>query len=243
MAGINAASRAPRRRRRARRGSESSASNPVVPIVRNPCKSSEVARSRRGGAIAMNLSSISLPGKFGSAISSPRLAMRLDMTEGQPVGHCARCCWIGTAIGREIGLTEAASRALLHDPAQGSEDAAATRRAFVSSILTDDIDFKRDFKQLDGSLPKVLRFVLGHTGMKSGLAERFRAIVNIFQNGGEIAKELIEARCQRGAEIATPASFLRGCRDEHPFARRALGRFGQAHVSPATKFRFSAASR
>ena len=34
--------------------------------------------------------------------------------------------------------------------------------------LTDDLAFKRDFKQIDGSLPQVLRFVLSHTGIKAG---------------------------------------------------------------------------
>jgi putative nucleotidyltransferase with HDIG domain len=53
----------------------------------------------------------------------------------------------------------------------------------------------------------VLRFVLSHTGMKSDLAERFRAIINILQNGGEIADELIETRCQRGAQIARMMRF------------------------------------
>lgn len=32
------------------------------------------------------------------------LSQALDMTEGQPPGHCIRCCYIGTLIGREIGL-------------------------------------------------------------------------------------------------------------------------------------------
>lgn len=31
------------------------------------------------------------------------LSYSLDITEGQPVGHCLRCCWIGVHIGHEIG--------------------------------------------------------------------------------------------------------------------------------------------
>jgi hypothetical protein len=69
--------------------------------------------------------------------------------------------------------------------------------------LTDDLSFKQDFKFIDGSLPQAL---LGHAGLKAGLAERFRAIVNIFQNGGEIARELIETR-HRGADIARKMHF------------------------------------
>ena len=78
--------------------------------------------------------------------------------------------------------------------------------------MTDDITFKRDFMTVNGSLPQVLRFVLSHTGMNAGLAERFRALVHIFQNGGQIAQELMETRCDRGAEIARKMRFLGGCR-------------------------------
>ena len=73
--------------------------------------------------------------------------------------------------------------------------------------MADDIAFKRDFMTVNGSLPQVLRFVLSHTGMKAGLAERFRALVHIFQNGGQIAQELMDTRCDRGAEIARKMRF------------------------------------
>ena len=73
--------------------------------------------------------------------------------------------------------------------------------------LTDDISFKRDFKYIDGSLNAALRFVFAKTGLQAGLAERFRATVHILQNGGEIAKSLMETRCQRGAEIAAKLRF------------------------------------
>ncbi|MDT1893635.1 metal-dependent phosphohydrolase, partial [Acinetobacter baumannii] len=34
------------------------------------------------------------------------LSYALDITEGQPEGHCVRCCWIGMHIGRAAGLSE-----------------------------------------------------------------------------------------------------------------------------------------
>jgi putative nucleotidyltransferase with HDIG domain len=73
--------------------------------------------------------------------------------------------------------------------------------------MIDDIAFKRDFMTVNGSLPQVLRFVLSHTGMTAGLADRFRALVHVFQNGGQIAQELMETRCDRGAEIARKMRF------------------------------------
>jgi hypothetical protein len=30
----------------------------------------------------------------------------LDITEGQPEGHCVRCCWIGMNIAENLMLTE-----------------------------------------------------------------------------------------------------------------------------------------
>jgi len=73
--------------------------------------------------------------------------------------------------------------------------------------LADDLSFKNDFKLLDGSLPQVLRFVLSHTGVNTHLAQRFRSIIAILQNGGQIARELVETRCHRGAEIARRMHF------------------------------------
>ena len=32
------------------------------------------------------------------------LSYALDLTEGQPDGHCLRACWIGMHIGRHLGL-------------------------------------------------------------------------------------------------------------------------------------------
>ena len=34
------------------------------------------------------------------------LSHALDITEGQPEGHCVRCCWIGMHIGRDPELSE-----------------------------------------------------------------------------------------------------------------------------------------
>ncbi|WP_288127205.1 HD domain-containing protein [Thiomonas sp.] len=60
---------------------------------------------------------------------------------------------------------------------------------------------------MDGSLPQVVRFVLTHTGLKSGLADRFRATLDIFQHGGDISRDLVQTRCQRGADIARQLRF------------------------------------
>ena len=138
------------------------------------------------------------------------LSYALDMVEGQPAGHCVRCCWIGIHIGREIGLREAEIWELYYTLLIKDVGCSSNAARICQLYMTDDIAFKRDFMTVNGSLPQVLRFVLSHTGMNSGLAERFRALVHIFQNGGQIAQELMETRCDRGAEIARRMRFSEG---------------------------------
>jgi putative nucleotidyltransferase with HDIG domain len=131
----------------------------------------------------------------------------LDLTEGQPQGHCIRVCWIGMRVGRELGLAGNEIWELYYTLLLKDLGCTSNAARICELYLTDDLSFKQAFKQIDGSLPQALRFVLAHTGLKAGLAERFRAIINIFQNGGEIARELIETRCFRGADIARRMRF------------------------------------
>ena len=135
------------------------------------------------------------------------LSHALDVTEGQPEGHCVRSCWIGVAIAEAAALAPQAVDDLYYTLLLKDLGCSSNAARICQLYLTDDLSFKQDFKQLDGALPQVLRFVLTHTGLKAGLAERFRAIVNIFKNGGEIARELIDTRCHRGADIARRMRF------------------------------------
>jgi len=135
------------------------------------------------------------------------LSRALDITEGQPPGHCVRCCWIGVHVGRNLGLDEAALRDLYYTLLLKDLGCSSNAARICELYLADDLTFKRDFKHLDGSLPQVLRFVIAHTGAEAGLAERFRSVVNIMRNGGEIVTSLIETRCQRGAAIARRMRF------------------------------------
>ena len=141
------------------------------------------------------------------------LSHALDLTEGQPEGHCTRCCFIGLEVGREAGLSEHQLSELYYALLLKDLGCSSNAARICELYLADDLGFKRDFKTVGDSLPQVLRFVLSHTGLEAGLAERFRAIVNIFQNGGQIARELIATRCTRGAEIARQMRFSDGVAD------------------------------
>lgn len=135
------------------------------------------------------------------------LSHALDLTEGQPAGHCVRCCWIGVHIGRALGLPDLELWELYYTILLKDLGCSTNAARICQLYLADDLSFKHDYKTVSDRLPHVLGFVFAHTGLKAGLADRFRAILNILQNGGEIARELIETRCQRGAEIARQLRF------------------------------------
>lgn len=135
------------------------------------------------------------------------MSLALDLTEGQSPGHCVRCCWIGTHIGQEVGLSESQISDLYYTLLLKDLGCSSNAARICQLYLTDDIQFKADFKHWNGSIPQALRFVLSHTGLKAGMAERFSAIIKVLKDQGEIATELIETRCQRGADIARMMRF------------------------------------
>jgi HD-GYP domain-containing protein (c-di-GMP phosphodiesterase class II) len=141
------------------------------------------------------------------------LSYALDITEGQPAGHCVRCCWIGTHVGIRMGLAEEALWELYYTLLLKDLGCSSNAARICELYLTDDLNFKRDYKQVGDSLPQVLGFVLKHTGLKAGLAERFRSVMTILRDGPEIARELVATRCQRGAEIASLLRFPQGVAD------------------------------
>jgi HD-GYP domain-containing protein (c-di-GMP phosphodiesterase class II) len=149
--------------------------------------------------------------KLSELIAS--LSYALDITEGQPPGHCVRACWIGMHIGRQAGMLDAQLWELYYTLLLKDLGCSSNAARICELYLTDDLGFKRDYKTVGDSLPQVLGFVLKHTGLKAGLAERFRSVMTILRDGPEIARELVATRCQRGADIARLLRFPEGVAD------------------------------
>ena len=157
----------------------------------------------------MSILSADVPAVDGIKLSEliAALSQALDITEGQPEGHCIRCCWIGMHVGREIGMSDDDLWNLYYTLLLKDLGCSSNAARICELYLTDDLAFKQDFKTVGDSLPQVLKFVLKHTGLKAGLAERFRAVMTILRDGPQIAQDLIATRCQRGADIARLLRF------------------------------------
>jgi HD-GYP domain-containing protein (c-di-GMP phosphodiesterase class II) len=135
------------------------------------------------------------------------LSYALDITEGQPAGHCVRCCFIGMRLGRELGLSEESLGELYYTLLLKDVGCSSNAARICELYMTDDIAFKRDFKWVDGSFPQVVRFVLGHTGLGASLLDKFKILLSSLRTREEAAQELVSTRCQRGASIARRLRF------------------------------------
>ena len=158
----------------------------------------------------MSKSPLPLPAGIQLAELISALSHALDITEGQPQGHCVRCCWIGMHIAQALGLSDQQRWELYYTLLLKDLGCSSNAARICELYLTDDLAFKRDFKRVGDGLAQVARFVLQHTGLKAGLAERFRSVLNVLREGPDMAQELIQTRCQRGAEIARLLRFSEG---------------------------------
>src|SRR6185312_14326850 len=84
------------------------------------------------------------------------LSHALDLTEGQPAGHCVRCSRIGVAIGREIGLSEAELAELYYALLLKDLGCSSNAARICELDLIDDLSFTGDLKFIDGSLSQAL---------------------------------------------------------------------------------------
>jgi len=73
------------------------------------------------------------------------LSHALDLTEGQPAGHCVRCSRIGVEIGREIGLSENEIAELYYALLLKDLGCSSNAARICELYLTDDLSFKQDF--------------------------------------------------------------------------------------------------
>ena len=131
----------------------------------------------------------------------------LDLTEGQPPGHCVRSCWIGSHVGRELGL-DAAERSDLYYAILLKDLGCSSNAARICELYeADDRAFKQGFKTVGTSLAATLRFVVAKTAPSAPLKRKVAAVGNILRNGDAIAQEMILSRCTRGADIARSLRF------------------------------------
>lgn len=136
------------------------------------------------------------------------LSFVLDRVEGQPEGHVLRSCLIGMMIAGRLGLDEDTRSALFY--ALLLKDAGCSSNASRMAALfgADDSDAKRSWKVVDWSRLPVAALYAARTVVPGGTVwARGRRFLAVGLEGPRAARELIQIRCERGAEISRLMGF------------------------------------
>ena len=149
------------------------------------------------------------------------LSYALDLTEGQPDGHTIRTCLIGMRIGQEIGLDVAERTALYYALLLKDAGCSSNAARMASLFGADDRVVKPRMKGVDWHRRAALAARTATTaGIGGSLRDRARHFMAV-ASSGEVTRELIQIRCDRGAAIARRLGFPEntcsaiGSLDEH----------------------------
>jgi putative nucleotidyltransferase with HDIG domain len=135
------------------------------------------------------------------------LSHALDLTEGQPVGHSIRSCLIAMRIAREIDL-DAPSRSALYYAMLLKDAGCSSNAARIATLFgADDRLVKPRMKIVDwhdGVRLAVETF--RSTALGGSTVDRVRHFLGIAK-ASNTTRDLIQIRCDRGAEIARRLGF------------------------------------
>src|SRR5919198_4455833 len=130
------------------------------------------------------------------------LSYALDLTEGEPPGHAQRSCLIGMRLAAELGFDAAARSDLFY--ALLLKDAGCTANAARMAALfgADDHVAKHSGKRVDWASPWEA-FTWSFRTVAPGMGPRAKIDrLLAIKSEGEVTRSLMQARCDRGAEIA-----------------------------------------
>ncbi len=136
------------------------------------------------------------------------LSHALDLTEGQPPGHAQRTCLIGLTLAAPVRLDEDDTAALFY--ALLLKDAGCSSNAARMTALFggDDRELKRRSKTVDWTRPsEALRFTAANVAPGESPLGRARAFLSAAADLAAQGREMIDARCDRGARIVSMLGF------------------------------------
>jgi len=136
------------------------------------------------------------------------LSYALDLTEGQPAGHSVRCCWIGMHIGKMHGLNQNDLWDLYYTLLLKDAGCSSNAARLYELYGGDERKIKHDFKTVNGdNLKDIARFVFQSVDGDQGLIKKIQRLSRLVMRGDEYANDLVETRCERGADIAKRLGF------------------------------------
>jgi HD-GYP domain-containing protein (c-di-GMP phosphodiesterase class II) len=136
------------------------------------------------------------------------LSYALDLTEGQPPGHGLRCAWIGMQIGQQFTTDVAALSDLYYTLLLKDSGCSSNAGRLWELYGGDERLMKHSYKTVDSQSTLALgQFVLRYAGPGEPLRRRAQRLIGIIRHGDELADELVQTRCTRGAAIVRQLGF------------------------------------
>ena len=146
------------------------------------------------------------------------LSYALDLTEGEPPGHAVRSCQIGMRLAQALELDSATRSHLYYALLLKDAGCSANSARMAALFGADDHVAKRTSKRVNWArrFPAFMWSLrtVAPDGPLRARADRLRAV----KREGEVTRALMQARCDRGAEIA----YMLGFEPETAEAIRAL---------------------
>lgn len=145
-----------------------------------------------------------LPGDDGVRLSEvvSALSCALDITEGQPEGHAVRSALIGMRIGQVIGLGEEDRSDLFYSLLLKDLGCSSNASRLCNLFGADDLTLKRAHKLTDWTDgARSASYAFANVPGRSALARAWNLMRLAFKGRGQ-GREMVETRCERGAEIA-----------------------------------------
>ena len=130
------------------------------------------------------------------------LSFALDLTEGQPMGHALRTCLIGMELADRAGLTLGERRDLYYALILKDAGCSSNSARVFALFGGDERVAKHDFSRLDWSnYLSAAHYAVTHADPGASWIARARRVASIARAGTRAASELVETRCERGADI------------------------------------------
>jgi putative nucleotidyltransferase with HDIG domain len=143
------------------------------------------------------------PGKIRLSEIISALSVALDITQGQPEGHCMRSALVGMRLAQELRLPSNDRSALFY--ALLLKDLGCSSNAAKVTYLfgADDHLVKRSARMIDWTKTgETIRHGWKYCSPGGSVIEKLLKMAAMARNGVAGARKIAEVRCERGAGIA-----------------------------------------
>jgi len=137
------------------------------------------------------------------------LSYALDLTEGQPMGHAVKCCLLSMRLANILQLPVQQKSDLYYATLLKDAGCSSNAARMYDILGGDERKAKQEIKSTDWTRVNFdgLEYLLRNVMPGRSRLERVFAIASVATNREAQTRELINLRCDRGAQIARKIGF------------------------------------